>query len=299
MDTIKPIDDKFIWTYDKSPLKPNFKSEIDSKHFGAFPKSSSAYRVTSKDHLENDYNRECVIIGRQLDMWVTRATNSVDWMTLSTFESTVAGVRSICNDHRNTTSCQSPVEDYLCLFNKYLVGHSLSKLAGTLKDASNLSIIHHYHSYIVHPDPADLIAARSFLDARDLSSLPQTLWAAYVISTCFLHHPIVKDLIEAAPPLTDSLIKTSPLSKKALKTLRMSLPPNDRDFLSDILRVPSVDLSRPQAYRTHLVLDRARARGNTQQVSALEQLVTPEMIKTFDINFLITSNTTFKNSLFS
>jgi hypothetical protein len=299
LDTFKPIDEKFTWTYDKSPLKLNLNSKPVSKHSQSESMNTlqSAARLTSPSEKVIDY--ESVLIGRRLDMWVTRATSDSKWMTQPNIDSVIAEIRSGYVGTVSASTRQLTLEDYICLYNKYMMGQSLTKLGGSLKDASTLNVIDHYHSFIVHPDPADLQAARNFIDGTELSSIPQTLWPAYLISTCFLHHPIVNRLVESGPTLTDSDIKTCALSKKALKALRTSLPSFVREFLSDILRAPSVALSRPQVYRTQLVIDRARACGDTEQILALEKVVTPETMKSFDFDFLITSNTAFKNSLFS
>ena len=298
-DTFKPIDDNFTWPY----VKPTMSSMSEGgnqqtgKHYPHVDISSSSNQET---HVRLDEKtNERIMLERQLDLMVLRATNTSLALSQPTFEKASNDIRSLMTNKPVPSDISSILEEYLCLYNKYRMDGVLSKISGTIKNSPPLRVVRHYDSLLVLPDPADLQLAFEAIASIDLAEIPRTLWSSYLVCLCFIHHPVVKGLIGAVPKPAEPSIRTLPVSKKALKEIRKTLPDDTAEFLYDILRAPAVDLTRPTMYRAKLVMDRANATGDTQQTSAIESLVSLDSLKKVDFEFTDQANLAFRNSLFS
>ncbi len=298
-DTFKPIDDNFTWPYVKPTMSS--MSEAGNQQTGEhYPHVDTSSSVIYGTHVRLDEKtNESIMLERQLDLMVLRATNTSLALSQPTFEKASNDIRSLMTSKEVPVDVSSILEEYLCVYNKYRMDGVLSKMSGTIKNSPPLRVVRHYDSLLALPDPADLQLVQEAIDSKDSAEIPRTLWSSYLVCLCFLHHPVVKGLIGAVPKPVEPSIRTLPVSKKSLKEIRKTLPDDTAEFLYDILRAPAVDLTRPTMYRAKLVMDRARATGDTQQMSAIESLVSFDSLNNVDLEFTNQANLAFRNSLFS
>lgn len=298
-DTFKPIDDHFTWPYVKPTmsLMSEGGNHPKGEHYPHVNTSSSMNQETEV-HLDEQTN-ESIMLERQSDLMVLRVTNTSLAWSRPAFEKAYNDIRSMMTHRTVRVDVSSILEEYLCLYNKYRMDGVLSKMSGTIKNSPPLRVVRHYDSLLALPDPADLQLVQEAIDSKDSAEIPRTLWSSYLVCLCFFHHPVVKGLIEAVPKPAEPSIRTLPVSKKSLKEIRKTLPDDTVEFLYDILRAPAVDLTRPTIYRAKLVIDRARATGDTQKMSAIENLVSFDSLNKLDLEFTDQANLAFRDSLFS